>query len=330
MSMIPPPNKFIPKSNIRERTRGRWYGILTALGIDARFLRNTHGPCPICNAGKDRFRWDNKNDDGTFICTQCGAGSGVDLVMGVRALPFREAACLIEQVIGEARPEPPRPPERSEAQKRAALNSLWAEGKPIRRDDPVDRWFRSRSIEVEIYPAALRFVPRVRYAPPGSTVSFHPAMLAMVTGPDGRPTTLHKTYITPDGHKAPVAEPRIFAPGKIPDGAAVRLAAHNGVLGVAEGIETAFAVTALFGTPCWAAINAGLLEKFQPPPDVVRLVIYGDNDAHQVGQRAAWTLAARLRIKVDIRIPDETDTDWNDLLMTGGARCSAPPTPQTA
>lgn len=311
----------MPRPSIRERTRGRWHGILTALGVHPRYLVNRHGPCPICDGGRDRFRYDNKDGDGTFFCNQCGAGSGVDLVMRMRGLPFREAAALIEQVIGDARAEPPRRPARSEAQKRAALNTLWMDGKPVRRDDPVDRWMRSRAITVELYPAVLRSAARVRYAPQDhEPASYHPAMLALVAGPDARPATLHKTYLTPDGYKAPVAKPRMFAPAGIPDGSAVRLAAHRGVIGIAEGIETAFAAMALFGVPCWAALNAGGLEKFQPPADVEHLMIYGDNDENQVGQRAAWALAARLKIKVDVRIPDAVDTDWNDVLMKGSAQ----------
>jgi putative DNA primase/helicase len=305
-----------PKPSLRERTRGRWHGILTALGVDARYLVNKHGPCPICNAGKDRFRWDNKNGDGTYYCSQCGAGSGVDLVIKLTGLPFRDAAVRIEQVIGEARPEPaPRLP-RSDAQNRAAMNALWADSSPIRRDDPVDRWLRSRGIDIELYPAVLRTADSVFYPGGGR----HPAMLAMVSDSDGKPVMIHKTYITQDGRKAPVDEPRRFACGTIPDGAAVRLAAHNGVLGVAEGIETAFAVMRLFGIPCWAALNAGMLEKFQPPENVNNLIIYGDNDAHQRGQRAAWSLAARMQIRVEVNIPDQVDTDWNDVLMAGGAR----------
>jgi putative DNA primase/helicase len=307
-------------TNLRERCNGRWYGILTALGVHSRYLLNKHGPCPICG-GKDRFRWDNKNGDGTYFCNQCGAGSGVDLVMKLWGLPFRDAALRIEQVIGDACPEPHRPA-RSEAARRAGMNALWLEGKPLRRDDPVDRWFRRRAINVEVYPAVLRCVDRVRYISPTQPASYHPAMLAMVMAPDGTPATLHKTYLTAQGEKAPVCEPRKFCEGTIPWGASVRLAApNNGMIAVAEGIETAFAAMMLFGIPCWAALNAGMLEKFQPPDDVKQLVVYADNDVNQVGQRAAWSLASRLgsTTKVNIKIPNEAGTDWNDVLMKGGA-----------
>src|SRR5262249_4105914 len=125
--------------------------------------------------------------------------------------------------------------------------------------------------------------------------------------------------LTPDGHKAPVDEPRRFEPGQIPAGSAVRLMAPaEPVLGIAEGIETACAAMRLFGTPTWAALNAVLLEKFEPPPGVAELVIYADNDGNGRGQQAAETLGARLKIKTDIHIPDQVDTDWNDVLQ--GAR----------
>jgi putative DNA primase/helicase len=309
--------KATAQPSLRERTRGRWFGILTALGVHSRYLVNKHGPCPICG-GKDRFRWDNKNDDGTYFCNQCGAGSGVDLVMHFRDAPFVEAARMIEEIIGNCRPEPMRPA-RNPASNRAALNMLWQHSHPIRRDDAVYRWLLSRAIRLDVYPTVLRCAPHVQHLSAAGDVTYHPAMLAMVTSPNGQPATIHKTYLATDGGKAPVDEPRKFACGTIPAGAAVRLSTHKSVLGVAEGLETAFAAMQLFGTPCWAALNAGMLEKFQPPTPVEHMVIYADNDANQVGQRAAWALATKLSttVKVDVVIPDQPDTDWNDVLMKG-------------
>jgi putative DNA primase/helicase len=267
--------------SLRERARGRWLSILTTLGVDARYLRNKHGPCPIENDGKDRFRWDDRNGDGTFICNQCGAGSGVDLVMRVLNLPFRDAAQRIEQVIGEARPELPKP-ERGEASIRSALNALWGSGNPVRPGDPVDFWLRRRGIALSSYPACLRTCMRVRHG--GPPVSFHPAMLARVTDPAGRPVMIHKTYLTMSGTKAAVEEPRMFCPGTIPRGSAVRLAVPGAIVGAAEGIETAFAAMMLFEVPVWAALNDRGVANFEPPAGTERLIIFGDNDANGVGQ----------------------------------------------
>jgi phage/plasmid primase-like uncharacterized protein len=38
-----------------ERARGRWKEILPQVGIDAIYLKNWHGPCPLCVC--DRFRF---------------------------------------------------------------------------------------------------------------------------------------------------------------------------------------------------------------------------------------------------------------------------------
>src|SRR5262249_49918290 len=87
-----------------ERARGRWREILPVLGIAATFLRNRHGPCPLCG-GKDRFRFDDKNGDGTYFCNQCGAGTGVILVRKRHRWDHATACSAIDDIIGrEHRP----------------------------------------------------------------------------------------------------------------------------------------------------------------------------------------------------------------------------------
>jgi hypothetical protein len=48
-------------------------------------------------------------------------------------------------------------------------------------------------------------------------------MLARVTDPAGKSVMIHKTYITAEGTKAPVNNVRMFCPGSVPAGSAVRL-----------------------------------------------------------------------------------------------------------
>ena len=38
----------------RAAAQGRWRDILNQVGIDDAYLKNLHGPCPICRDGKDR------------------------------------------------------------------------------------------------------------------------------------------------------------------------------------------------------------------------------------------------------------------------------------
>jgi putative DNA primase/helicase len=301
---------------LQERARGRWHGILPAIGINEKFLKRKNGPCPLCG-GKDRWRFTDIDGKGTWYCNNCRGGSGVDLVMKFAGLPFREAALQIERLIGEAPANPPRP-ERSEQQKRDALNALWKSGSPVRSDDPIDRWLHSRGVGMQNYPKCLRTGMRIRHS--GPPVSWHPAILAMVSDASGKPVQIHRTYLTADGTKAAVDKVRMLCPGSLPASWAVRLAPAEPVMGVAEGIETALAAMKLFGIPTWSALNADGVEKFDPPVDTKRLIIFGDNDENGRGQRAAYTLAARIsgQVEVEIRIPEKSDTDWNNYLLERG------------
>jgi putative DNA primase/helicase len=302
---------MLSKLPLRDRAQGRWLGILPALGISQSFLTGKHGPCPLCG-GKDRWRWDNREGRGTWICSKCGAGDGIALLMQKNGWEFREAAEHIDTVIGSASADAPKR-QRSDREKRDAMSRLWRSSEAIEADDPVGRYL-ARRVGLTSFPSCLRTAFSARYQ--SDRPSFHPAMIAMVTGPDGAPSILHRTYLTADGRKASVNAPRRLMPGTVAKGAAIRLAPAGDALGIAEGIETALSASALFGVPCWAAVNAGMLTAWQPPPEVRRILIFGDNDASYTGQAAAYALARRLRSEgfiVDVEVPAEPEADWNDV-----------------
>src|SRR5439155_22198569 len=71
-----------------ERAKGRWPGILAALGIPANALTGKHGPCPMCG-GKDRFRFSDNDGSGDYICSQCGAGYGMRLLEKFHGWDFK-------------------------------------------------------------------------------------------------------------------------------------------------------------------------------------------------------------------------------------------------
>ncbi len=75
--------------------KGRWFEILSALGIPEKVLNKRHQPCPMCG-GKDRFRWTNYHDDGMYICSQCGAGNGFQLLMKFHGWTFARTAAEID------------------------------------------------------------------------------------------------------------------------------------------------------------------------------------------------------------------------------------------
>jgi putative DNA primase/helicase len=302
---------------LRDRCRGRWQRILPALGIEPRYLNHKNGPCPLCPGGKDRWRFLDTDGVGSWICTHCGNGAGIDLVMKFTGLPFREAAEHIEAALGEVRPRPTRP-ERTDNHIRVALNSMWRNAAPVRYFDATDQWLRSRGIAFGNFPPDLRSSPHLRYYD-ATGISSYPAMLAKVTTPTNKPVTIHRTYLTKAGGKAPVSSPRkLFS--AMPKGSAVRLSAPAPTLGIAEGIETALAAWILFGVPTWAAICANGLSAFEPPDTVERLVVFADNDTNNIGQMAAAALTSRLpgRVQVETIIPAQRGRDWNDVLLDGG------------
>jgi len=86
-------------NNTADRARGRWREILPQLGIDTRFLRNQHGPCPICG-GKDRFRFDDRDGSGSYYCNQCGPGVGIILVRKRHGWDHKTACDEIDNIIG--------------------------------------------------------------------------------------------------------------------------------------------------------------------------------------------------------------------------------------
>jgi len=302
----------VQRPEIRDEAVGRWPGILTQLGVDAGAITGKHCACPMCG-GKDRFRFDDKQGRGTWYCTHCGAGDGVKLVMARDGLDFRAAVARIRQALPQAA-EVKIARERSVEQKRASLLRLWERAKRVETGDPVHQYLTARGIAAA--PAGVRFVPQQPYYREGVKVGAYDAMVAVIRGPDGKGRSLHVTYLK-DGKKADIDPSRKVMEAVTPlPGAAIRLAEAAETLGIAEGIETALSAMQMFDIPTWAATNTSLMEAFQWPATVRRLVIFGDNDPKFAGQKAAHVLAYRAATKdisVDIRIPSTPGFDWNDV-----------------
>ena len=166
--------------------------------------------------------------------------------------------------------------------------------------------------------AALRFHPALRHRE-GSSVIRLPALVAAVTGDDGAVTGVQRTWLdTRRPARAGVSSPR-KALGRV-YGRAVRFGrpADGASLLVGEGIETVLSVvTAVPDITAAAALSAGSLGAFAPPPGVARLVIARDNDAE--GERAAERLArrcARARVAATVIVPE--GGDFNDDLVALG------------
>ena len=174
--------------------------------------------------------------------------------------------------------------------------------------------------------AALRFHPALRHRD-GSTVRRLPALVAAVTGDDGAVCGVQRTWL--DARRparAEVDSPR-KALGRV-FSHAVRFgcvpADGRASLVVGEGIETVLSVvTAVPDITAAAALSAGSLGAFAPPPGVARLVIVRDNDIE--GERAAMRLArrcARAGVAAAVIVPEGNDFN-DDLVALGPAALAA-------
>lgn len=302
-------------SDIHERARGRWRDILLALAVtSAKELNGKHGPCPFC-AGKDRFRYEDHQGSGSWICTHCtsdrGRESGMSFVMKAKGVNFLEAKRLVETVIGEAKVAAPKATSLSEEERRAMLKRMWRSGKLLDGHDIASRYLAGRRISPSQWPAELRWHGSL-FFDKGQSM---PAMIARFSDPTNTHATIHRTWLEEPGVKAKGIA-RKMMPGKIPHGGSVRLGPAAATMGIAEGLETALSASIIFGITVWAATSTSFLKLWQPPPEAKTIIIFADGDENYAGQYSAYALAYKLKtenINVTVEIP-KLGQDWNDVL----------------
>lgn len=199
----------------------------------------------------------------------------------------------------------------SNAQRNAAL---WANTMPVSDGDPVSLYLRRRGLAGPV-PEHLRLHPHLTYWDGGNRGAW-PAMVAPLVSPDGRVLALHRTYLTAGGCKAPVPTIKKLTGAAGPlAGACIPLHdARQGVIGIAEGIETAQAAHLASGLPTVAAYCAGNLAAYTWPPGVKRIVVFADADP--AGAAAAQSLKARAMragLSVAVMTPTTPGADWCDV-----------------
>lgn len=194
-------------------------------------------------------------------------------------------------------------------------------------------WMLDRLSETD----SLRFHPALPYFTEEKVgegykeIGKFPAMVGAVRDLDGNILTLHRTYLSARGGKARVPEVKkmsVVGDGVDINGSSIRLGEPvNGILGVAEGIETALSAFWATGIPTWSTINAQLMKSFEVPEGVETVIIWADKDKSRTGEVAANVLKSRLEaqgILVLVMLPPapipakSKSIDWNDVLMEQG------------
>ncbi|HBR4567045.1 TPA: DUF927 domain-containing protein [Klebsiella pneumoniae] len=318
---------------IREVTTtaaNNWPHVLAGLSIDVPDSSRRHAPCPACG-GKDRFRFDD-NGRGSFICNQCGAGDGLDLIKLVNHCDTTEAAQLAADVLGidyraaetdqkaasqrREQMEADRQQREQERQKQAAEDAeqrratfarLYGEMRQSATEGESD-YLKSKGLTGFNYPIL----------PDGSL------LLALV---DGSGAVNAAQTITPQGEK------------RLLTGSAKRGAYHavnapetpQSVL-IAEGLATALSVHLMRPDAlAVAAIDAGNLlpvaEVMRRKHPKAQIIIAADNDHHQngeanTGRKAAEKAALSVAGWVTLP-PTDYKADWNDFHQQNGLEAAA-------
>lgn len=281
-----------------ERAQGQWGYIFQDLAPalhEAISKAPHHVACPV-HGGTDGFRlFRDYAEHGGGICNTCGAHRGVGLLAWAQGVSrkdaFKEVARWLE---GEGMMLPtaqraPLPkvetgmdPEKAKGKIEAAFRESVA-----LKGTPGELYLKNRGLWGSNIPVSLRFHPSMRYfdAKTKTDYGFWPAVVAPMTDKKGNRVTMQRLFVTSEGLKADVPDPKRQMSKCAPlTGAAAKLyplvddGEDEGRLDLAEGIETGLACRAIAQAPLWAGVTAGLMEAVDLPESVSYVVLWCDLD----------------------------------------------------
>jgi len=293
-------------SDVKQLSQGRWVEIFTRLGADASSLDGKHRPCPACG-GTDRFRFDNKEDRGNHICSQCGAGDGFELVQKMFDYSFKEAAKAVEEVLGIEGKAPSKEEQESYRRKleseRKQREEAEKEGHRIAAKQSLAVWEDSCIADDSHDYLKAKGVR-------AWGINLDGADLLIPVRINGNITSIQR--IKPDGSKL------FMKGGEIVGG-------YHSIVGddvadmtriyIAEGYATAATIREATGCHVAVAFNAGNLGKVAQAirsklPDI-EIIIAGDNDESKTGEikgKAAADVVGGV-----FTMPPDVGNDWNDI-----------------
>lgn len=324
--------------------RGRWPEIFDQFApelADAMASAPFHVACPV-HGGTDGFRlFSDYVQTGGGVCNTCGVqATGAAMLAWVTKAPLTDIVAKLQRWLQNpaAVELAPRPARVLPAPRKIDREKAWSDiqktlaGTVELANSAGELYLMRRGIWKENQSPILRMHPSLLYYSTKEKKSYgnFPCLIAPLEDPKGRVLTLHRTFLTATGDKAPVPKAKKLMTGRASlseSGCAIKLFPAEEILGLAEGIETALASRAVSRMPVWACATAQLMEQVVVPDTVRHVVIWADLDTSGRGLIAAERLANRLERegrKVEICLPnvtlgpDEKGVDWLNVLLQYG------------
>lgn len=161
---------------------------------------NRHIRCPLPNHADRNPSWRYDLQRGRWFCS-CGHGDLIDLVMAMLGCTFPEAVAFIQGDGGRSvqdRPAKPFPvvDDRESTQRAMAV---WRQSCPV-AGTLAERYLRQRGVNLPEWPESLRFHPGLWH---GESRKAWPALVAAVSGADGKPCAVQRLWLDPVTGKKP-------------------------------------------------------------------------------------------------------------------------------
>jgi ankyrin repeat protein len=331
--------------SLKEKSQDRWNEIFNHFISDERFKKainnpGKHVPSPFNHLSKkDGFRLDPDFDskNGLGYDNSIGSMSGVEMIAKHTGQDITTTAAAIHKFIDGRDIELgiQRDPEEVKKQARAREQAiLEKQADDLEKAQDINDQVLSspkNNEQLKTYLSGRGFdttivdnINPTIFATDGlyyDKDNNYPAMVAPVVNNKGETVFLHRTFLDGKGNKADVAAAKKVTPKLTADAyqnpyfVQVNNAPKSNTIHVAEGIETALAVSAITNNKdqVLSTINTDGMAKFMPTDKNSNVVIWADNDTG--GIKAANTLQERLNkegITASINIPKTQGNDFLD------------------
>ncbi|HHL2709068.1 TPA: DUF927 domain-containing protein [Yersinia enterocolitica] len=298
-------------NDVRSKAKGHWEAIFQHLDIPT---NRSEGECPSCG-GKTRYRFDDREGRGTYYCSHCGAGTGLDLVMKVNQCDARSAAEMVAGVMALPLPEPK--PARDKPQSNIAIADKVA------------------ALVAKTVSGESQYLLNKGLPSPSKALLSDGSLLLVLQGMDG--TTTGAQVINPDGSKrllAGTTKKGSFIPVRLQPSTE----AEPVTVLIAEGYATGVTVSLLADGVVLAALDEGNLihvaKVCRAKWPLAKIIIAADNDWHELGecdekgkprQNIGVISAEKAAISVSGWVatpPTHHKADWDDYRQQNGTEAA--------